>query len=147
MPTNLYGTNDNYDLNNSHVLPALIRKFHEAKMRNDPFVTIWGSGKPRREFLHADDLADACFFLMQQFDEAGFINIGFGHDIEIKELALLIKKIIGYSGSIEHDLTKPDGTPRKLMDSGKLEKMGWKPHIDLETGIKKAYEDFLKSCN
>jgi GDP-L-fucose synthase len=147
MPTNLYGTNDNYDLNNSHVLPALIRKFHEAKIKNDPFVTIWGSGKPRREFLHADDLADACYFLMQRYDEPGFINIGYGEDIEIKDLALLIKKIIGYSGTIEHDLTKPDGTPRKLMDSGKLEKMGWKPRIDLESGIKKAYQDFLNSCN
>jgi GDP-L-fucose synthase len=147
MPTNLYGTNDNYDLNNSHVLPALIRKFHEAKMKNEPYVTIWGSGKPRREFLHADDLADACFFLMQRFDEPGFINIGYGNDIEIKDLALLIKRIIGYSGSIEHDLTKPDGTPRKLMDSTKLEKMGWKPSIDLEAGIKRAYDDFLKSCN
>ena len=147
MPTNLYGTHDNYDLNNSHVLPALIRKFHEARMKNDPFVTIWGSGKPRREFLHADDLADACLFLMQRYNEAGFINIGYGDDIEINDLALLVKKIIGYSGSIQHDLTKPDGTPRKLMDSGKLERMGWKPRINLETGIERAYQDFLKSCN
>ena len=147
MPTNLYGTNDNYDLNNSHVLPALIRKFHEAKIKNEPFVTIWGSGTPRREFLHADDLADACFFLMQRFNEPGFINIGYGNDIEIKDLALLIKSIIGYSGSIQHDLSKPDGTPRKLMDSSKLEKMGWKPRIDLETGIQRAYQDFLKTCN
>ena len=147
MPTNLYGTHDNYDLNNSHVLPALIRKFHEARMKNDPFVTIWGTGKPRREFLHADDLADACLFLMQRYNEAGFINIGYGDDIEINDLALLVKKIIGYSGSIQHDLTKPDGTPRKLMDSGKLERMGWKPRINLETGIERAYQDFLKSCN
>jgi GDP-L-fucose synthase len=147
MPTNLYGTNDNYDLNNSHVLPALIRKFHEAKIKNEPFVTIWGSGTPKREFLHADDLADACFFLMQRFNEPGFINIGYGNDIEIKDLALLIKSIIGYSGSIQHDLSKPDGTPRKLMDSSKLEKMGWKPRIDLETGIQRAYQDFLKTCN
>jgi GDP-L-fucose synthase len=145
MPTNLYGTNDNYDLNNSHVLPALIRKFHEAKIRNDPFVTIWGSGTPKREFLHADDLADACYFLMQQFDEPGFINIGYGNDIEIKDLALLIKRIVGYSGTIRHDLSKPDGTPRKLMDSSKLEKLGWKPSIDLESGIELAYQDFLKT--
>ncbi|MFI5154416.1 MAG: GDP-L-fucose synthase family protein [Chitinophagales bacterium] len=143
MPTNLYGPNDNYDLNNSHVLPALIRKFHDAKLRNDPFVTIWGSGKPKREFLYVDDLADACFFLMEKFDDPGFINIGFGEDIEIKALAELISKIVGYVGEIQHDLTKPDGTPRKLMDTRQLNDMGWKPKIHLEAGIKKAYSDFL----
>src|ERR1700759_1348840 len=107
MPTNLYGPNDNYDLNNSHVLPALIRKFHEAKVKNEPFVTLWGSGKPRREFLHADDLADACFFLMQQYNEQGFVNVGTGEDLEISALALLIKKTVGYEGEIKHDLSKP----------------------------------------
>jgi len=144
MPTNLYGPNDNYDLNNSHVLPALIRKFHEAKKKNEPSVTLWGTGKPRREFLHADDLADACFFLMQQYNEPGFINIGTGEDIEIGELALLIKKITGYEGEIKHDLSKPDGTPRKLMDVNKLHKLGWTASISLEDGIRKVYEDFKK---
>jgi GDP-L-fucose synthase len=144
MPTNLYGPNDNYDLNTSHVLPALIHKFHEAKMNNAPFVTIWGSGKPRREFLHADDLADACFFLMQEYNEEGLVNIGTGEDLEIKELALLIKKIVGYSGDIQHDLTKPDGTPRKLMDVGKLHRLGWKAAISLEDGLKSVYGEFKK---
>src|SRR5579871_5947221 len=120
MPTNLYGPNDNYDLNSSHVLPALIRKFHEARTNGDPVVTLWGSGKPRREFLHADDLADACLFLMQGYDEPGLVNIGVGEDIEIGELALMIGRIAGYSGKIVHDLEKPDGTPRKLMDVSKL---------------------------
>jgi GDP-L-fucose synthase len=142
MPTNLYGPNDNYDLNNSHVLPALLRKFHEAKVNNDPFVTLWGSGKPRREFLHADDLADACFFLMQTYNEPGIVNIGTGEDLEIKELALLIKKIVGYSGEIRHDLSKPDGTPRKLMDVGKLHGLGWKAAIDLEDGLRSVYGEF-----
>lgn len=144
MPTNLYGPNDNYDLNNSHVLPALIRKFHEAKKKGEPFVTLWGTGKPRREFLHADDLANACFFLMQQYNEPGFINIGTGEDLEIGELALLIKKIVGYEGEIKHDLSKPDGTPRKLMDVSKLHKLGWKASISLEDGIRSVYEDFKK---
>ena len=138
MPTNLYGPNDNYDLNTSHVLPALIRKFHEAKMNKAPFVTLWGSGKPRREFLHADDLADACFFLMQEYNEPGLVNIGTGEDLEIKELALLIKKIVGYTGEIQHDLTKPDGTPRKLMDVSKLHSLGWKAAISLEEGLRKC---------
>ncbi len=145
MPTNLYGPNDNYDLNNSHVLPALIRKFHEAKINNDPFVTIWGSGTPRREFLHADDLADACFFLMEKFNEAGFVNIGIGEDIQIKELALLVKNIVGYTGEIIHDLSKPDGTPRKLMDITKLKKMGWNAAIDLADGIAGVYQEFAKT--
>src|SRR5882724_467956 len=144
MPTNLYGPNDNYDLNNSHVLPAMIRKFHEAKIKNEPFVTIWGSGKPRREFLHADDLADGCFFLMQNYNDAGFVNIGTGEDIEVQELAILIKKIIGFIGEIKNDHSKPDGTPRKLMDVGKMNKMGWKPSISLEAGIRKVYIDYLK---
>ncbi len=142
MPTNLYGPNDNYDLNNSHVLPALIRKFHEAKTKNEPAVTIWGSGKPRREFLYADDLADALFFLMQEYNEPGFINIGTGEDIEIRELALLIKEIVGYEGEIRHDLDKPDGTPRKLLDISKLREKGWKEKISLEDGIKKVVDDF-----
>ncbi|MBS1659730.1 MAG: GDP-L-fucose synthase [Bacteroidetes bacterium] len=144
MPTNLYGPNDNYDLNSSHVLPALIRKFHEAKKNNAPSVTMWGSGKPRREFLHADDLADACFFLMQNYNEPGLVNVGVGDDLEIKELALLISKIVGYEGNIEHDLSKPDGTPRKLMDVSKLHSFGWKARISLEEGLRKVYEDFKK---
>src|ERR1700744_2709699 len=124
MPTNLYGPNDNYDLNSSHVLPALIRKFHEAKKNSSPSVVLWGSGKPRREFLHADDLADACFFLMQNYNEPGLVNVGVGDDLEIKELALLIQQITGYTGEIRHDLSKPDGTPRKLMDVSKLHNLG-----------------------
>jgi len=142
MPTNLYGPNDNYDLNNSHVLPALLRKFHEAQLNNDPAVTIWGSGKPRREFIHVDDLADACFFLMQNYNQKGFINIGVGEDIEIKELALLIKDIVGYKGELRHDTSKPDGTPRKLMDVSKLSTLGWKAKIGLREGIEKVYEEF-----
>ncbi|MBS1596794.1 MAG: GDP-L-fucose synthase [Bacteroidetes bacterium] len=144
MPTNLYGPNDNYDLNNSHVLPAMIRKFHEAKIKNEPSVTIWGSGTPRREFLHADDLAEGCFFLMQNYNDAGFVNIGTGEDIEIQELAYLIKKIVGFEGAIKNDHSKPDGTPRKLMDVSKMNKMGWKPTISLEAGIRKVYNDYLK---
>ncbi len=145
MPTNLYGPNDNYDLNNSHVLPALIRKFHEAKQKGEPEVILWGSGKPRREFLHADDLADACFFLMQQFNEAGFVNIGTGEDLEIKELAEMVKNIVGYTGEIKNDLTKPDGTPRKLMDVSKLHRLGWTASISLEDGIRRVYEEFKKT--
>lgn len=145
MPTNLYGPNDNYDLNNSHVLPALIRKFHEAKIKNEPSVMMWGTGSPRREFLHADDLADACFFLMQQYDEEGFVNIGTGEDVTIKDLALMIKEIVGYKGEILHDLTKPDGTPRKLMDVTKLHSMGWKARIELQAGIQTVYKDFIKT--
>ena len=142
MPTNLYGPNDNYDLNNSHVLPALIRKFHEAQLNNDPAVTIWGSGKPRREFLHVDDLADACFFLMQNYNQKGFLNIGVGEDIEISELALLIKEIVGFKGELRHDTSKPDGTPRKLMDVSKLSALGWTAKIGLRKGIEKVYEAF-----
>lgn len=144
MPTNLYGTNDNYDLDTSHVLPALIRKFHEAKVGGASDVTIWGSGKPRREFLYADDLADACFYLMQHYNEAGFLNIGTGEDIPIKDLAILIKDVVGFEGTINHDLSKPDGTPRKLMDVSKLSSLGWKAKIHLKAGIKMAYQDFLQ---
>lgn len=142
MPTNLYGPNDNYDLTNSHVLPALIRKFHEAKVSGATSVTLWGTGKPRREFLHADDLASACVYLMEHYNEAGLINIGTGEDLEIGELALLIRKIVGYEGEIIHDLSKPDGTPRKLMDVSKLHNFGWKHQIGLEEGIRKVYADY-----
>jgi GDP-L-fucose synthase len=143
MPTNLYGYNDNYHPQNSHVLPALIRKFHEAKVNNLPQVEIWGSGSPMREFLFADDLADACYFLMENYNEANLINIGTGEDLTIKDLALLIKETIGYEGDLVFDSTKPDGTPRKLMDVGKLHNLGWKHKVDLPEGIKLAYQDFL----
>jgi GDP-L-fucose synthase len=139
MPTNLYGPNDNYDLQNSHVLPALLRKFHEAKQKGEPYVTIWGSGSPRREFLHVDDLADACLFLMQHYDEAGLVNIGTGEDGTILELANLIRDIVGYTGEIRHDLSKPDGTPRKLLDVGKLHAMGWRHRMELKEGIREVY--------
>ena len=141
MPTNLYGPNDNYDLQNSHVLPALIRKFLTAKKNNAPSVSLWGTGKPLREFLHADDLADACLFLMDNFNEEGLVNIGTGEDLPILELAQLIQKIVGYEGKIELDATKPNGTPRKLMDVSKLHNMGWKHQISLEEGIKKVVEE------
>jgi GDP-L-fucose synthase len=145
MPTNLYGPNDNYDLKNSHVLPALIRKFHEAKINNHPAVTIWGTGTPRREFLHADDLADACYFLMQQFNEPGFVNIGMGDDITINNLALLVKDVVGFEGELLQDTTKPDGTPRKLMDVSKLTALGWIASITLDEGITKVYQEFVNS--
>jgi GDP-L-fucose synthase len=144
MPTNMYGPNDNYDLKTSHVLPALIRKFHEAKTRGDRKVTCWGTGKPLREFLYADDLAAACVFLMQRYSEEQFINVGSGSDISIRDLAEIIRRMVGFEGEIEWDTTKPDGTPRKLMDSSRLFALGWKPRVDLETGIKLAYEDFRK---
>ena len=143
MPTNLYGYNDNYHPQNSHVLPALIRRFHEAKINNVPDVTIWGTGTPKREFLFADDLAEACYYLMQNYNEEGLVNIGTGEDISIKDLALLIKDIIGYEGGIKFDSSKPDGTPRKLMDVSKLHSEGWHHKIELSDGIKLAYEDFL----
>lgn len=144
MPTNLYGYNDNYHPQNSHVLPALIRKFHEAKVNNTPEVVIWGSGSPMREFLFADDLADACYFLMESYNEPNLINIGTGEDLTIKDLALLLKKVIGFEGELTFDSTKPDGTPRKLMDVSKLHQLGWKHQIELEEGVKLAYQDFLE---
>lgn len=144
MPTNLYGYNDNYHPQNSHVLPALIRKFHEAKVEGKSEVEIWGTGSPLREFLFSDDLADACFFLMQNYDEQQFINIGVGHDISIKDLALLVKRIVGFEGELNFNTSKPDGTPRKLMDVSKLHSLGWKHKIELAEGIEMAYEDFLK---
>ena len=142
MPTNMYGPNDNYNLTNSHVLPALIRKFHDAKEHNLPFVEMWGTGTPMREFLHADDLGDACVYLMNTYNGEKFVNIGSGTDLTIKDLALLVRKIVGYGGEIKHDLSKPDGTPRKLMDVSFLHSLGWKHKIELEDGIKMVYEDF-----
>ncbi len=144
MPTNLYGYNDNYHPQNSHVLPALIRKFHEAKVSNSPSVTIWGTGSPKREFLFADDLAAACFYLMEHYNEPNLINIGTGEDISIRDLALLVKKVTGFEGALEFDSTKPDGTPRKLMDVSKLHSQGWKHTVELEDGIRLAYRDFLE---
>ncbi|MES2762667.1 MAG: GDP-L-fucose synthase [Bacteroidota bacterium] len=144
MPTNMYGPNDNYNLNNSHVLPALIRKFHDAKENKLSSVEMWGTGTPMREFLHADDLGDACVFLMNNYNGEQFVNIGSGKDLTIKALALLIKDIVGYTGEIIHDLTKPDGTPRKLMDVSYLHSLGWKHKIELPEGIKQVYEDFKK---
>lgn len=139
MPTNLYGPNDNYDLETSHVLPALIRKFHEAKKTGAPEVIMWGTGSPKREFLHADDLADACVFLMQNFSDYGFVNIGTGVDLSILHLAETIREVVGYEGKISHDLTKPDGTPRKLMNVDKLHAMGWKHKTELREGIERVY--------
>ena len=144
MPTNMYGLNDNFDLNSSHVLPALIRKFHEAKVKGDTTVTCWGTGNPLREFLYADDLARACAFLMENYSNEEFINIGCGSEVTIRQLAEIIRRVVGFEGKIEWDSTKPDGTPRKLMDSSRLFALGWRPEVDLETGIRLAYEDFLK---
>lgn len=141
MPTNLYGPGDNYDLKKSHVLPALVRKFIEAKQENRPSVEVWGTGSPLREFLYSDDLADACYFLMQNYDEKEFVNIGVGEDISIKDLALLIKKLVGYEGNLHFDTSKPDGTPRKLMDVSKLTELGWKAKTSLEEGIKQILKD------
>ncbi|WPU95623.1 GDP-L-fucose synthase [Mucilaginibacter sabulilitoris] len=143
MPTNLYGYNDNYHPQNSHVLPALIRRFHEAKEKAIPLVTIWGTGSPRREFLFADDLAEACYYLMQNYNEPGLVNVGTGEDVTIKDLALLVKKITNFKGDINFDSSKPDGTPRKLMDVSKLHSNGWKHTIELEEGVALAYKDFL----
>jgi GDP-L-fucose synthase len=144
MPTNLYGPYDNYDPETSHVLPALIRKFHEAKLAEAPTAICWGSGAPLREFLFSDDLARACVFLMQHYSEEKFINIGYGSEVTVSELAQTIKRIVGFRGEIAWDKSKPDGTPRKLLDSSRLFALGWKPQIDLEQGIALAYEDFLK---
>lgn len=143
MPTNLYGPNDNYDLTGSHVLPAMIRKFHEAKAEGKPFVELWGTGSPLREFLHADDLADACVYLMRTYDEEQFVNIGVGEDISIKNLAELIQKTVGYEGELHWNTDKPDGTPRKLMDVSRLHGMGWKHRYSLDEGIRLTYQDFL----
>jgi len=143
MPTNLYGYNDNYHPENSHVLPALIRKFHEAKIKGNDSVVIWGTGSPMREFLFADDLAEACFFLMENYNEPGLVNIGTGEDITIKDLAYLVKEAVGFEGSLEFDTSKPDGTPRKLMDVSKLHSYGWRHTVELKEGIALAYQDFL----
>lgn len=146
MPTNLYGIGDNYHPTNSHVLPALIRRFHEAKENNDATVVVWGSGTPKREFLYADDLADACLFLMESYDGKELVNIGTGEDLSIKDLAYLVKEITGFKGDIAFDTTKPDGTPRKLMDVSKLHGLGWKHTTGLQEGLRAAYQDFLKSA-
>ena len=145
MPTNLYGPNDNYDLNNSHVLPALLRKFITAKNKGEAAVTIWGTGSPLREFLHADDLAAACLFLMETHNESGLVNIGVGEDVSILDLAKMVKQIVGFEGDIITDTTKPDGTPRKLMDVSKLTNLGWKASISLEEGINKVYQEIKDS--
>jgi GDP-L-fucose synthase len=144
MPTNLYGQGDNFDRVNSHVLPALIRRFHEAKLESMEVVTVWGSGNPKREFLHVDDLADAAVYLMQNYDEDGIVNVGVGDDISIKELALLIAEIVGYKGRLEFDPSKPDGTPQKLLDVSKLNKLGWSSSISLRAGLTSTYKWF---CN
>ncbi len=143
MPTNLYGPNDNYDLQTSHVLPALIRKFHEAKIKNLPSVELWGTGKPEREFLHADDLADACYFLMEKYDEPGFMNIGTGDDLSIKNLAEKIRNVVGFQGNVVWDTSKPDGTPKKLLDVSRINALGWKHKIDLDQGLQMTYREFL----
>ena len=145
MPSNLYGPNDNYDLRSSHVLAALIRKFVEAKERGEPSVTLWGTGKPLREFLHVDDLADACMFLMERYDEPDIINVGVGKDISILDLAILIKEVTGFQGEIEHDLTKPDGTMRKVMDVSKVQSLGWQSRITLRSGISRAIDVYISS--
>jgi GDP-L-fucose synthase len=144
MPTNLYGENDNFDLHTSHVLPALIRKFHEAKENNQPFVEVWGTGTPKREFLYSDDLADACVYLMDHYEGNEIVNIGVGEDLEIKELAYKIKEVVGYEGELHFDTSKPDGTPRKLVDVTKLHSFGWKATTSLDKGLVKAYKGFLK---
>ncbi|MAC94204.1 MAG: GDP-fucose synthetase [Flavobacteriales bacterium] len=144
MPTNLYGPNDNYDLNNSHVLPALLRKFHTAKIEGAESVEVWGSGSPKREFLHVDDLADACYQLMQNYEGEEWLNVGTGEDISIKDLALTIKEVVGFEGELRFDASKPDGTPRKLMDVSKLHNFGWKHRIELKEGIRLVYEEVKK---
>jgi GDP-L-fucose synthase len=143
MPTNMFGPGDNFDLENSHVLPALIRKFHDAKTRGDKSVTLWGSGSPLREFLHADDLASACLFLLENYDDEVAINVGMGKDISIRELAELIQGVVGFEGSMEWDSSRPDGTPRKLLDVSRLNAIGWTPTISLEQGIRSTYEWFV----
>ena len=147
MPTNLYGPNDNYDLENSHVLPALIRKFHEAKINELPEVNVWGTGNPFREFLHVDDLAEACFFLMQHYNEEQFLNIGYGTELTISNLAEMVREIVGFNGKIVYDSSKPDGTPRKLMDSSRVHQLGWKAKITLQDGIGFTYAEYLKQLS
>ena len=147
MPTNLYGPGDNFDLANSHVLPALIRKFHEAKVNRAPQVTIWGSGTPRREFLHVDDLADACLFLAQTYDGEDIINVGVGEDISIAELAALVQRVVGYAGDLVFDPSKPDGTPRKLLDVSRLGRLGWRARIGLEEGLSKTYRWYRENAD
>jgi len=147
MPTNLYGVNDNFDLKNSHVLPALIRKFHEAKLNNEKEVVMWGTGEPMREFLFVDDLADACVYLMNNYSEESHLNIGTGEDVKIKELAEIVKEVVGYEGNIINDLSKPDGTPRKLLDVSKLHSTGWKHKTSLKEGIKIVYDWYLSAEN
>lgn len=145
MPTNLYGPGDNFDLKDSHVIPALIRRFHEGKVRGDAEVVVWGSGMPRREFLYADDLASALVFLMKEYDDSGFINVGSGEDISIRDLAELIRKVVGYPGRLTFDSTKPDGTPRKLLDVSRINSLGWKPRVSVEEGIRKTYDWFKEN--
>ncbi|PIP05946.1 MAG: GDP-fucose synthetase [Syntrophobacterales bacterium CG_4_8_14_3_um_filter_49_14] len=147
MPTNLYGPNDNFNLETSHVLPALLRKFHEAKLNKEPFVEIWGTGNPRREFLYIEDLADACVFLMKNYNEDEVINVGVGKDISIKELSLLIREVVGYSGELKFNTSKHDGTPRKLLDVSKLTKLGWEAKTSLELGIRKTYQWYTESAH
>ncbi|WPC41045.1 GDP-L-fucose synthase [Clostridium sp. JS66] len=146
MPTNLYGPNDNYDLETSHVLPALIRKFHEAKVNNSPYVKVWGTGRPLREFLHVNDMADACVFLMENYDGDEFFNVGTGKEVSIKELAEMIKEIVDYKGEIRFDESKPDGTPRKLLDVSRLKEVGWSYKVELYDGVENTYKDYLKHC-
>ena len=145
MPTNLYGPNDNYHAENSHVPAALIRRFHEAKLANAPTVVVWGSGKPRREFLYADDAADACIFIMKHYSDAGFLNIGTGSDVTISEFAQMVAETVRYKGEIIYDTSRPDGTPRKLLDVSKLQKLGWTARTSLRDGLARAYADFLKT--
>lgn len=147
MPTNLYGPNDNYDYMTSHVLPALVRKFYEAKMNHDPYVVVWGTGRPKREFLHSDDLADACIYLMNHYDGNEIVNIGVGKELTIRELAEKVKEVIGYTGDIHFDSSKPDGTPRKIVDVTKLHALGWKANISLDQGLKRTYQDFLNTLS
>lgn len=147
MPTNLYGENDNFDLQSSHVMPALIRKFHEAKLSNQSSVEVWGTGTPKREFLYSDDLADACVYLMNHYNEDEIINIGVGEDVSIKELAETVQHVVGFKGELKFDTTKPDGTPRKLVDTTKINQLGWKANVELEDGIRKAYDWFLNNTD
>jgi GDP-L-fucose synthase len=145
MPTNLYGPGDNFDLEKSHVLPALIRKFHDAKLKNEPAVVLWGTGTALREFLHVDDMADASLFLLQHYDDGEIVNIGVGQDISIADLAGIVQEVVGYAGRIEYDSSKPDGTPRKLVDVSKIRRLGWRATIELRAGIEQTYRWFLEN--